>query len=268
MADKKFSQFNSEADINNFDGVVGYQGANNIRISGADLNQSLDINSMAGTLAISSGGTGSSVAGVSTVGSLLDEGSQVIGDNLVIQDDGAGNSVLATGFSVNIKPPKCQITISGTGGLSNTNNTSDFRVPYNNTVANDTSYFTPVISGGLGTQGTIEVLQAGTYYLNARYSTFDLVQPSLPTVDGTKFMRITATVNGAKSCVLQNLIIATSGNGEATINGSQVMDLSANDVVEITAFHTGATGGSGTQGFPVNNNTFFNEPTLTLVKIG
>ena len=87
MADKKFSQFNSEADINNFDGVVGYQGANNVRISGADLNSSLDINSMAGTLAISSGGTGSSVAGVSTVGSLLDEGSQVIGDNLVIQDD-------------------------------------------------------------------------------------------------------------------------------------------------------------------------------------
>ena len=85
-----------------------------------------------------------------------------------------------------------------TSFVSNTNNTSDFRVPYNNTVANDTSYFTPVISGGLGTQGTIEVLQAGTYYLNARYSTFDLVQPSLPTVDGTKFMRITATVNGVK----------------------------------------------------------------------
>ena len=45
MADKKFSQFNSEADINNFDGVVGYQGVNNVRISGADLNSSLDINS-------------------------------------------------------------------------------------------------------------------------------------------------------------------------------------------------------------------------------
>ena len=71
-------------------------------------------------------------------------------------------------------------------------------------------------------------------------------------------MRITATVNGVRSCVLQNLIIATSGNGEATINGSQLMAVNANDVVEITAFHTGATGGNGSQGFPVNNNSFFN----------
>ncbi|WP_293317926.1 hypothetical protein [Phenylobacterium sp.] len=266
MANKKFSQFNNEADINNFDGVVGYAGANNLRISGADLNQSLDINSLAGTAAIATGGTGTSVAGVANVGGLLDEASQVIDDVLVIQDDGAGNSVLAVGGAVNITPKKCQITISGVAGITNTNNSTDFRVPYNNTVFNDADTFTPVLSGA--SQGSVTVLKAGTYLLNARYSSFDLVQPGLPNVNGQIFMRITATVNGVKSCVLQNLIIATSGNGEATINGSQIMNVAANDVIEITAFHTGATGGSGSQGFPVNNNTFFNEPTLTLVKIG
>ena len=42
MANIKFSQFTVEADINNFDGIVGYAGANNNRISPADLASSLD----------------------------------------------------------------------------------------------------------------------------------------------------------------------------------------------------------------------------------
>tara|TARA_R100000773_G_scaffold4988_9_gene5501 strand:- start:1929 stop:2969 length:1041 start_codon:yes stop_codon:yes gene_type:complete len=41
MANIKFSQFTAEADINNFDGIVGYAGANNNRISPADLASSL-----------------------------------------------------------------------------------------------------------------------------------------------------------------------------------------------------------------------------------
>ena len=159
---------------------------------------------------------------------MIDETSQVIGDSVVIQDDGSGNSVLATGSAVNLKPPKCQVTINGTAGISNTNNNSDFRVPYNTVVVNDPNYFT--VTGSGANQGQVTILQDGFYLFNARYSTFDLVQPNLPTVDGTKFMRITATVNGTKSCVLQNLIIATSGNGEATINGSQIMAVNANDV--------------------------------------
>ena len=42
MANIKFSQFTAEADINNFDGIVGYAGANNNRISPADLASSLE----------------------------------------------------------------------------------------------------------------------------------------------------------------------------------------------------------------------------------
>ena len=37
MANIKFSQFTAEADINNFDGIVGYDGANNVRIAPSDL---------------------------------------------------------------------------------------------------------------------------------------------------------------------------------------------------------------------------------------
>ena len=84
---------------------------------------------LAGTLVIGSGGTGATSAGVATLGALLDEGSQVIGDSLVIEDDGAGNSVLATGAAVNIAPAGFQYVIQGDSGISNTNNGVDFTVP-------------------------------------------------------------------------------------------------------------------------------------------
>lgn len=275
MADIKFSQFTNLASPSGASEVVGVSSGNNVRMSlsnidlgtlGGNINLTSQVT---GTLPIADGGTGSSTAGVSTVGALLDEGSQVIGDVLTIQDDGAGNSVLATGSAVNISPPSLQLKIAGTSGLANTNNAVDFKVPYNSVIVNDdATIYNPTISGGLGVQGDVEILQAGRYYIQARYSTFDLVQPSLPSVDGTKFLRITATLNGVKTCVLHNLMIATSGNGEAVATGSGIMDFVANDVFSLTGFHTGATGGSGTQGFPVSNNALFNEPMLWMVKIG
>ena len=87
-------------------------------------------------------------------------------------------------------------------------------VPYNTVRTNDdpTIYDTSVI-------GEAKVLKAGRYLVQARYSTFDLVQSNLPTVDGTKFLRITATLNGAKTCVFHNLLITTSVNGEAVATG-------------------------------------------------
>ena len=212
MADKKFSQFTLQPTPAGSDELVGLSNGANVKLEINTINR----NDLDGTLAIASGGTGATTAGVSTVGALIDETSQVIGDSVVIQDDGSGNSVLATGSAVNLKPPKCQVTINGTAGISNTNNNSDFRVPYNTVVVNDPNYFT------------------------------------------------VTDICRAPAGALQ----ISSGNGEATINGSQIMAVNANDVCEITAFHTGATGGNGSQGFPVNANTFFNEPTLTIIKLG
>ena len=196
MADKKFSDFNLRPTPTGTDELVGLSSGSNVKMEINTINR----NELDGTLAIASGGTGSTSAGVSNVGALIDEASQVIGDVVCIQDDGAGNSVLATGDAVNLKPPKCVVTISGTAGITNTNNGVDFRVPYNNVVVNDPNVYT--VTGSGANQGQITILQDGFYLFNARYSSFDLTQPALPSVDGQKFMRITATVNGVcKLCV-------------------------------------------------------------------
>jgi hypothetical protein len=192
------------------------------------------------------------------------------GAGAVLVSNGGGG----LGVTWEQKNPGCQVKIVGTSGLANTNNGADFLVPYNTvTVNDDATIFNPVVTGGLGNQGAIQVLKAGRYAFQARYSSFDLVQAGLPTVDGTIFFRITAATDtvasgiGTKQCVLQDLIVATSGNGEAVVTGAGYMDLNANDYFKIVGFHNGATGGSGTQGFPVNSNAFFNEPQLWLVKI-
>ena len=259
MADKKFSQFTNISSPSGNEQLVGLNAGNNVKLT----IDTIDRNSLAGTLAIGSGGTGQSSAGVSTVGALLDEASQVIGDSLIIEDDGAGNSVLGTGAAVNIAPAGFQYVIQGDSGIVNTNNGVDFTVPYNTVRTNDDSS----VFGLTATQGEAQVLKDGRYLVQARYSTFDLVQGNLPTVDGTKFLRITATVNGVKTCVLHNLMISTSVNGEAVATGTGIMDLQANDIISITGFHTGATGGNGSQGFPVTNNNLFNEPMLWIIKI-
>ena len=174
----------------------------------------------------------------------------------------------------NLRQPGCQIKIVGGAGLANTNNGADFLVPYNTVIVNDdATIFNPVVTGGFGNQGAIQVLQSGRYEFFARYSSFDLAQTSLPTLDGNKFFRITAATDvaapgiGTKQCILQDLVVATSVNGEANVTGGGFMDLNAGDYFKIIGFHNGATGGSGTQGFPVSSNAFFNEPMLWLVKI-
>ncbi|QDP66264.1 MAG: hypothetical protein Unbinned805contig1001_35 [Prokaryotic dsDNA virus sp.] len=266
MADKKFSQFGSVALPQGTDEIVGLSGGNNVRYNIGNIG----VDDLSGKLSIGKGGTGSSVAGVSNVGGLLDEANQVIDDSLIIADDGLGNSVLSTGASVNIKPPQCQLHLPNSTGLANTDNGVDFIVPYNAVIGStvNSDYFSVVVTGGQGTQGTIQVVNAGLYYLNARYSSYNLTQSGLPTINGSVFLRITAAVNGVKSCVLNNMVVATSINGEATVNGAQVMELNANDIVSIIGFHTGGTASGGTQAYPVAGNSFYNEPTMTLIKIG
>jgi len=193
-------------------------------------------------------------------------------NNSIIDKNGVSGNAgyvlksIASGVAWKPQQPGCQLKISGGTGLTNTTNGIDFEVQYNATIVNDDpTLFTPRLVGG-GTNIGIEVLQDGRYEFFARYATFDLTQPSLPTVDGTKFLRIIAAVNGVKQCILQDLIVPTALNGEANATGGGFMDLTAGDIFGIIGFHTGATGGGGT-GFPVNSNAFFNEPMLWLVKV-
>ena len=178
------------------------------------------------------------------------------------------NGGAGAGIAWKRQQPGCQLKISGTTGLGNTTDGIDFEVPYNATIVNDDpTIFNPQLVGGGGANVGIEVLQDGRYEFFARYSSFDIFQPGLPGVDGTKFLRIIAATNGVKQCILQDLIVPTALNGEANVTGGGFMDLSAGDIFGIIGFHTGATGGAGNQGFPVSNNAFFNEPMLWLVKI-
>jgi len=338
MANIKFSQFLAEADIADFDALVGYEGLNNVRISPADLATSLTnlqggpflplvagaTNPITGdslyigdgtlttsTLVLNNNplvalseskivmtgndfvkfnsgtniftiGTNSEIRwnetgaiGVEFGGApnrfvtetaiesdLLDTSGGTGGPGFILKSNGGG----LTGVSWKQEQPGCQLKISGGVGLTNTTNGVDFEVQYNATIINDDpTIFTPRLVGG-GTNIGIEVLQDGRYEFFARYSTFDLTQPALPTVDGTKFLRIVAAVNGVKQCILQDLIVPTALNGEANATGGGFMDLNAGDIFGIIGFHTGATGGGGT-GFPVNSNALFNEPMLWLVKI-
>jgi hypothetical protein len=201
---------------------------------------------------------------------LKDAGGSSGTNGAVLTSNGGSNN----GIAWRKQQPGCQIKIVGGAGLANTNNGADFLVPYNTVVVNDsTGIFNPVVTGGFGNQGAIQVLQSGRYEFFARYSSFDLAQTSLPTLDGNKFFRITAATDtvasgiGTKQCILQDLVVATSVNGEANVTGGGFMDLNAGDYFKIIGFHNGATGGSGSQGFPVSSNAFFNEPMLWLVKI-
>ena len=198
------------------------------------------------------------------VNDLQDSSGSTGSANFVLKSNGGSGS----GVSWRQQQPGCQLKISGTTGLGNTTDGVDFEVPYNATIVNDDpTIFTPQLIGGGGAFIGIEVLQDGRYEFFARYSTFDILQPALPNVDGTKFLRIIAAVNGVKQCILQDLIVPTALNGEANVTGGGFMDLVAGDIFGIIGFHTGATGGAGNQGFPVSNNALFNEPMLWLVKI-
>lgn len=156
----------------------------------------------------------------------------------------------------------CKIEIKGTGGLSNTQNGVDFLVLYNNVEWNESlNDFTP-------TGSKIRINTSGKYLVLARFSSYDMTSPL------TDFMRIGVTKSnfstniGNKIEYLDQGIIQTGINGEATKAGSGVFEFKSGDFVGIVAFHTGATGGPfGNEGYPVFDNSFFNQPYLEIVKL-
>jgi len=156
----------------------------------------------------------------------------------------------------------CKIEIQGTGGLSNTQNGVDFLVLYNHVVWNESlNDFTP-------TGSKIQINTDGKYLVLARYSSYDMTDAL------TDFMRIAVTKSsnstniGNKIEYLDQGIIQTGFNGEATKAGSGVFEFKAGDFVGIVAFHTGANGGPfGNDGYPVFDNTLYNQPHLEIVKL-
>ena len=170
-----------------------------------------------------------------------------------------GNTLNIPQYQQNIS---CKIDINGTGGLSNTANGVEFLVAYNNTVYNqDATTF--AISGS-----KIQILKSGQYMIIARYSSYDMADPT------NDFMRIAVTTDAAPATLgtkleyLNQGLIGTTINGEATKQGTTIIKASAGDYIGITAYHTGANGGPfGNDGYPISDNSFFNQPYLQIVKL-
>jgi len=148
----------------------------------------------------------------------------------------------------------CKIVINGTSGLANTDNGTEFTVKYNSTAYNESLTDFEVVANG------IKVINAGKYLILARYSSYDMA-------DGNDFLRIGVVVSGTKIEYLDQGFIGTGFNGEASKAGSCVLNLQENDIVRIVALHGGANGGNGNQGYPVYDNSFFNQPYLQIIKL-
>ena len=90
MADKKFSDFTVQTDLSNFDGLVGFDGANNYKITPANLEANLNLDNFAtGKLAIAQGGTNSTTA-QAAIDALTNVSGATLGH--VLTKDGSGNA--------------------------------------------------------------------------------------------------------------------------------------------------------------------------------
>ena len=160
--------------------------------------------------------------------------------------------------------PSCEIRIQGASGLSNTNNGSDFLVLFNTTTYNSSPTTFTI------TNSKVQLLKPGRYMIKGRYSSYDMT-------DATDFLRvavISATTSsngdlGTKIEYLDQGFIGTTGSGEASKAGSMVLNAVGNEWIGLVVLHGGASGGGGgNQGYPVFDNTFFNQPYLEIIRLG
>jgi hypothetical protein len=160
--------------------------------------------------------------------------------------------------------PSCRININGTSGLSNTNNGVTFLVLFNNIVYNTSP------SDFIVTNSKIQIVNSGRYMIIGRYSSYDMT-------DNTDFLRVgvlnsTTSSNGDLGTTIEYLdkgFIGTNLNGEASKGGSMIFNASGGEWIGLNALHSGASGGGGgNQGYPVFDNSLFNQPYLEIIKIG
>ena len=181
---------------------------------------------------------------------------------------GSAGAIGATGSTGTTGPggasnlQACRISISGNSGITNTNNSVDFLVPFNNTSYN-TSPGDFTVSGN-----KIQIVNPGRYLILGRYSSYDMTDP-------TDFMRAAPSYSslnndiGTKIEYLDLGYIGTSVNGEASKGGSCTYVSSlGGEYIGLVVLHSGANGGGGgNQGYPVTDNSIFNQPHLEIIKL-
>ena len=175
---------------------------------------------------------------------------------------GSAGATGATGPGGASNLQACKITISGNSGITNTNNSVDFLVPFNNTEYN-TSPGDFTVSGS-----KIQIINPGRYLILGRYSSYDMT-------DATDFMRSAPSYSSLNNDVGTKIeyfdagYIGTTINGEASKGGScTYVSTLGGEYIGLVAFHTGANGGlGGNQGYPLTDNSFFNQPHLEIIKL-
>ena len=115
MADKKFSDFTVQTDLSNFDGLVGFDGANNYKITPANLEANLNLDNFAtGKLAIAQGGTNSTTA-QAAIDALTNVSGATAGDVLTESGGSAVWSAPAAGGTLKWREVATAFAQFGTG---------------------------------------------------------------------------------------------------------------------------------------------------------
>ncbi len=158
------------------------------------------------------------------------------------------------------------MVIEGTGGLSNTANSTNYIIPWNLIRIQNSS----AITGDL-TNDNFLITDPGLYVLEVRYASFDLFSTN------GGFMRmqlrssptpITTSTGGVLVSQLNPGFITTTGNGEAFRKETVTILNEGPTYYAVTFLHSGATGtgGGGNTGFPVFNNNLGTQPYIFIRK--
>ena len=248
MSNVKISLFNTQSNISSFDGLAGYEGTTNKKISGTELVASLEStlnlsNFAVGTLPVGRGGTGQTsytngqlLIG-NTTGNTLAKATLTQGTDLSITN---GNGSISIGHA----------TISNTPGSSSTTLSAG-------------GTFTAINSVTVSAQGHLTAQNTETYTLPSdTNTTYDLTAPSAGTLrlSGSDSTTDDVSISGSSGITISQLAanninvvgpnLPTGGNPSATIsgtvvNGSATTFMRSDAVPALNRTITIGTGGNG-----------------------
>jgi hypothetical protein len=145
------------------------------------------------------------------------------------------------------------LRITGTSNLFNTNNSTEYVFPWNEVfITDDYSSMAPIIPPKATVERNIILGSPGWYYFEARYSSFDITNPSA-------FMRIRLRmsdflITGANGGTLMDVVAqgrtGAALSGEASVRGNLTLKISSPTYCVFTVLHDSAP----TTGYPVFNN--------------
>jgi hypothetical protein len=157
--------------------------------------------------------------------------------------------------------------INGNIALINTLNSTEYIVQWN-----DIEYQTDtVIIQPDGVTKNMIIKQVGTYLIDARYASYDLISVNnymRIRLRGQANVPITTTSGGTLLRTLDEGLIGTDENGKATKKGTCIIRVTQVPYyLALTFLHTGGIALGGTAGYPVFENTLGTRPYFNVQKL-